>query len=51
MQDTTQNVQLVPIKNDTKLIKTSSDCSIKQISSDISTVFQNVVGNSTKYHS
>ena len=50
MQDPTQNFHLVPIKNETKLIKTSSGCSIKQISSEIFMGSQNIVGNSAKYH-
>lgn len=50
MQDPTHNFHLVPIKNETKLIKTSSGCFIKQIASEIFSGSQSIVGNGAKYH-
>lgn len=50
VQDPAQNFHLVPIKKETKLIETSNGCSTKQISSEIFTGSQNIVGRSTKLH-
>lgn len=50
VQDPAQNFHLVPIKNEIKLIETSSECSTKQTSSEIFTGSHNIVGHSTKPH-